>query len=230
MALMESGPAHESGEASPPWERRQFRRGPRETRYLVLKRVFDLTAAGLLLAGFFPVFLLIAAAILLDDRGPVLYRQIRVGKGGRLFPFFKFRTMRNGADAMKAGLAARNEADGPLFKMREDPRVTRVGRWLRRYSLDELPQLLSVVRGDMSLVGPRPHLPSEAAFYTLRQRQRLRAQPGMLCLREVSGRSALSFERWIELDLLYLQYRSLGADLNILLRAIPVVVRGEGAY
>ncbi len=198
--------------------------------YLEVKRATDVCLAGLIVLLFLPFFALISLAIFVEDRGPVLFTQTRVGRNGRPFVFFKFRSMVPNAESLKPQLAPSNEAQGPLFKMRADPRRTRVGRWLRRYSLDELPQLLNVLRGEMSLVGPRPHLPCEVARYSERQRQRLSVQPGMVCLREVCGRSHLSFERWIEMDLLYIQCRSLGTDLRILCRVLPAVLRCDGAY
>lgn len=198
--------------------------------YPVIKRITDVCLAGLALLLLSPLCLLIALAIFCEDRGPILFRQTRVGKHGKPFAFLKFRSMVPDAEALKHRLATNNEALGPIFKMRQDPRVTWVGRILRKYSLDELPQLLSVLGGQMSLVGPRPHLPCEVAQYSPRQRQRLSVQPGLICLREVCGRSHLSFERWIEMDLMYIEYRSLLTDLRILIRAIPAVVKGDGAY
>lgn len=195
-----------------------------------VKRGIDIVGATLVLASLSPLLGVIALLILLEDGGPVLYRQRRVGEDGREFDFLKFRSMVRDADARRAALCVRNEAVGPIFKMRHDPRVTRVGRWIRRTSLDEMPQMLHVLCGQMSLVGPRPHLPAEVAIYTPRQRARLSVRPGLLCLREVCGRSRLDFERWVELDLVYVRKRSLGLDLWILLRAIPAVLRGDGAY
>jgi lipopolysaccharide/colanic/teichoic acid biosynthesis glycosyltransferase len=198
--------------------------------YETVKRSLDVVLASAALFCLFPVFLIVAVAIYLEDPGPIFYFQERVGKNGTHFKFFKFRSMVRNADEIKAQLAARNEAVGPIFKMKNDPRITRVGRFIRRYSLDELPQLMNVLRGDMSLVGPRPHLPKEVAVYTPRQADRLKVQPGLLCFREVFGRSKMDFEQWVELDLLYIEHRSLWTDLRILLRTIPAVVSAEGAY
>jgi lipopolysaccharide/colanic/teichoic acid biosynthesis glycosyltransferase len=198
--------------------------------YAIAKRSLDLCLASLALLLLLPFFVLIAIAIFAEDRGPILFYQTRIGKDGRPFRFFKFRSMVRDAETLQRNLSARNEASGPIFKMRRDPRITRVGRWLRKYSVDELPQFINVLRGDMSLVGPRPHLPCEVERYSAYQRQRLQVQSGMICLREVCGRSELSFERWIELDLVYIQHRSFGTDLRILLKAIPAVLGGDGAY
>jgi lipopolysaccharide/colanic/teichoic acid biosynthesis glycosyltransferase len=202
--------------------------------YMATKRALDTTAALAFLVLFAPVLLLIALLIWREDGGPVLYSQERVGKDGRLFRFYKFRSMVKNADQLKAQLADENEAEGPIFKIKEDPRITRVGRVLRKYSLDELPQFANVLRGDMSLVGPRPHLPTEIEEYCQSGPGypwvRLSVPPGLICLREVSGRSRLSFERWLELDLIYVEFRSLWVDLWILARAVPAVLKGDGAF
>ena len=202
------------------------------TGYLRTKRILDVVIASLALFFLSPLLLLIALAIVIEGRGrgPTLFHQERVGRNGRLFRFYKFRSMVPDAEARLRDLTAHNEACGPIFKMRRDPRVTRVGRWLRRSSMDELPQLFNVLKGDMSLVGPRPHLPREVEKYDARQRQRLRVQPGLLCLREVGGRSHLTFEQWVESDLAYIGRRSLGTDLGILLRTLPAIFKGDGAY
>jgi exopolysaccharide biosynthesis polyprenyl glycosylphosphotransferase len=194
------------------------------------KRAIDLLliSCGLLVAA--PVLLLIALAIKLDSPGPVFYRQERVGKDGRLFSMLKFRSMRPDADRQLDMLRHHNEATGPLFKMRRDPRVTRVGRILRRWSLDELPQLLNVLRGEMSLVGPRPPLPSEVEQYEDWQMGRLRAVPGLTGLWQVSGRSEVPFHDMVRLDLHYIRNWSLGLDLEILMRTIPAVLTNRGAY
>ena len=195
-----------------------------------LKRATDLafTSAGLLVT--WPILILIALAIKIDSPGPVLHRQQRVGKDGRLFEILKFRSMYRDAEQRRAELSALNEATGPLFKMRDDPRVTRVGRILRRTSLDELPQLLNVMRGEMSLVGPRPPLPSEVERYEEWQLGRLRAVPGMTGLWQVSGRSEVSFHDMVRLDLHYIRNWSLSLDLEILCRTLPAVIANRGAY
>ena len=193
-------------------------------------RVLDVLSRRPPLLLLLPVFLLLALAVRLDSPGPILFVQNRVGRDGREFPFFKFRSMVADAEARRVGLEARNERSGPVFKMRGDPRVTRVGRVLRKYSLDELPQLLNVLRGDMSLVGPRPALPAEVAQYTPRQRQRLHVTPGLTGLWQVSGRAGLTFERSIELDLFYIQRQSLWLNLRILALTVPAVLSAEGAY
>jgi lipopolysaccharide/colanic/teichoic acid biosynthesis glycosyltransferase len=207
-----------------------YRNGDPGFAYETVKRTLDVVLASAALFALFPVFVAVAAAIYLEDRGPIFFFQTRVGKNGTHFKFFKFRSMVQNADQIKAELEEQNEAVGPIFKMKNDPRITRVGRFIRRYSLDELPQLLNVLSGDMSLVGPRPHLPKEVAMYTPRQEDRLRVQPGLLCFREVFGRSKMDFEQWVELDLLYIEHRSLWTDLRILLRTIPAVLSAEGAY
>lgn len=211
------------------WVRLQGQGAPSRA-YLVTKRLFDIIVALGALLVLIPLLLLVGLAIVLEDGGPVLYCQTRIGRDGKPFRFYKFRSMIRNADAVKDQLAQRNEASGPIFKMKNDPRITRIGRILRRSSIDELPQLLNVLRGEMSVVGPRPHLPREVALYAPRQERRLSVQPGLVCLREVCGRSNLTFDQWVELDLLYIENRSLRMDLGVLLRLVPAVLRGEGAY
>jgi exopolysaccharide biosynthesis polyprenyl glycosylphosphotransferase len=195
-----------------------------------LKRASDLALGSLVLLALAPLLAAIAVAIKLDSAGPVLYRQQRVGKDGRRFWMFKFRSMRQDAERLLDDLRASNEASGPLFKMRRDPRVTRVGRVLRRLSLDELPQLFNVLRGEMSLIGPRPPLPAEVAQYEDWQHGRLRVVPGMTGLWQVSGRSEVSFHDMVRLDLHYIRNWSLALDLEILCRTIPAVLTNRGAY
>lgn len=197
---------------------------------LLVKQLIDVTVAavGLLLCA--PLFMLIALAIRLDSPGPVIFRQTRVGLRGRHFEIYKFRSMHVGAEEQQDMLADRNEADGPIFKIRDDPRLTRVGRILRRLSLDELPQLVNVLRGEMSLVGPRPPIPAEVEKYQEWHKKRLAAPPGMTGLWQVSGRSRLSFDEMVLLDIYYIENWSLWLDFKILMRTIPKVLLGEGAY
>jgi len=196
----------------------------------LLKRGIDviISAIGLLVTA--PLCLLIALLIKLDSPGPVLYKQVRVGKGGNHFIMYKFRSMKEGAEDEQELLEPLNEAQGPLFKIADDPRRTRVGRFLRRTSLDELPQLWNVLKGEMSLVGPRPPVPREVEQYEDWHKWRLQVSPGITGLWQVSGRSLLSFDEMVMLDIYYIQYWSLGQDLRILLRTIPAVLSGGGAY
>lgn len=196
----------------------------------VIKALFDRAAALLALLVLTPLLTGIAMAIMFSDRGPLLFRQVRVGKDGRHFTLYKFRTMVAGAEQQQALLAAWNQGNGLLFKMRHDPRVTRTGAWLRRWSLDELPQLFNVVLGDMSLVGPRPALPSEAAQYGNYVRRRLAVKPGMTGLWQINGRSDLSWEESVRLDLRYVENWSFALDLQILWKTWSAVYRGSGAY
>jgi len=197
---------------------------------LVTKRAIDFTIAlvGLIISS--PLTLLIALAIKLDSPGPVLFRQIRVGKGGRHFVLYKFRSMREGAEEEQQKLTALNETEGPIFKIRHDPRCTRAGKFLRRTSLDELPQLYNVLRGEMSLVGPRPPLPTEVEHYEEWHKKRLEISPGMTGLWQVSGRSELSFDEMVLLDIYYIENWSAALDTEIFLRTIPKVIFGGGAY
>jgi exopolysaccharide biosynthesis polyprenyl glycosylphosphotransferase len=196
----------------------------------VIKTAFDkaLALAALVLGA--PLLAAIAMIIRLDDGGPALFRQTRVGKDGRSFTVYKFRTMVLDAEQRKAELAEFNEQHGLLFKIRKDPRVTRAGSWLRRWSLDELPQLANVLAGDMSLVGPRPALPEEAAMYGDHVRRRLAVKPGLTGLWQVNGRSDLSWDESVRLDLRYVENWSFVLDLQILWKTCAAVVRGSGAY
>ncbi|WP_375735825.1 sugar transferase [Polymorphospora lycopeni] len=196
----------------------------------VVKEVVDRVGAAFLLVLLAPVLLAVAVAIRRDSPGPVLFRQVRTGRDGSPFLMYKFRSMYLDAEARLAELAHLNEHDGVLFKIRDDPRVTPVGRWLRRLSLDELPQLLNVLRGQMSLVGPRPPLPQEVAAYPDDVRRRLAVKPGMTGLWQVSGRSDLSWEEAIRLDLRYVENWSLSLDIVILMRTVTAVARTSGAY
>lgn len=197
---------------------------------LAVKRLLDVAVAGLGLVFLSPLLLVIAILVKVDSPGPVIFRQTRIGRDGRPFAVLKFRSMRATAEEEKSALTRLNEASGPLFKIKEDPRVTRLGGVLRRTSLDELPQLFNVLRGDMSLVGPRPHLPEEVQHYQEWHKKRLRTWPGMTGLWQVSGRSDLTFDEMVLLDIYYVENWSLALDLRIALKTIPVLVLGTGAY
>lgn len=197
---------------------------------LLLKRTFDIGISVLLLILGAPLWGLIALLIKLDSPGPVLFSQERVGKDAKVFKAHKFRSMRQDAERDLENLAVNNEATGPLFKIKNDPRVTPVGSWLRRTSLDEIPQILNVLAGDMSLVGPRPALPAEVDKYEPWHRRRLQAAPGLTGLWQVSGRSDVPFDEMVMLDIYYIQNWSLALDLKTLLRTIPAVLSGRGAY
>jgi lipopolysaccharide/colanic/teichoic acid biosynthesis glycosyltransferase len=197
---------------------------------LALKRILDITGAAAGLVALSPVFAVTALLIRLEDGGPVFFRQTRVGRHGIHFGMYKFRSMVIGADKLKDKLIERNESDGVTFKIRQDPRITRVGRVIRKLSIDELPQLWNVLKGDMSLVGPRPPVQREVDLYDLADRARLEAKPGITCLWQIGGRSELSFKEQVELDRLYIESQSLGLDLKILLKTIPAVISGRGAY
>lgn len=196
---------------------------------LGIKRALDVALALALLVLLAPLFAAIAIAVKLDSQGPVFYPWNVVGQGGRPFRGCKFRTMVANADAVKAELAAQNEMQGPVFKLKNDPRVTRVGRVLRKYSLDELPQLWSVLKGDMSLVGPRPPLETEYAHFTDYQKQKLAFKPGITCLWQVAGRNEIQdFDEWVQLDLEYMAHWSLWLDVKILGLTVLAVARGTG--
>lgn len=197
---------------------------------LIAKRAMDFTGAALGLLLGWPLFLLIAVAIKLDSPGPIFFRQRRVGKNGEPFDIYKFRSMRTGADAEKANLSGLNDGEVALFKIRDDPRVTRVGRLLRQTSLDELPQFFNVLRGEMSLVGPRPQIPAEVAQYQPWHRRRLVVPPGLTGMWQISGRSDLSFDEMVLLDLYYIEHWTPWLDIAILLRTVPKVLMGKGAY
>jgi exopolysaccharide biosynthesis polyprenyl glycosylphosphotransferase len=196
---------------------------------LAVKRALDVAGAGALLVVLSPLLAAIAVLVKLTSRGPVVFRQQRAGFHGRRFGMYKFRTMVAGAEGMRDEIAHLNEMAGPVFKISRDPRLTWIGRILRRTSLDELPQLLNVLRGEMSLVGPRPLPVYEASGIKGAQRRRLAMRPGMTGLWQVSGRNSVDFERWMQLDLAYVDRWTLGLDLRIFLRTIPVVIRGDGA-
>jgi exopolysaccharide biosynthesis polyprenyl glycosylphosphotransferase len=206
----------------------------REIRFgrtaLLVKRAMDVVGATLMLVLGAPILALIGAAIRLDSPGPVLFSQVRVGQDGARFRMLKFRSMRAGSEQELDSLRSLNESDGPTFKMRDDPRITRVGRVLRRHSLDELPQLWNVLRGEMSLVGPRPPIPDEVAQYQDWHLRRLDVRPGLTGLWQVSGRSLLSFDEQVLLDIHYVENWSLWLDLQIVLRTVPQVLLADGAF
>lgn len=198
--------------------------------HLFCKRVLDIALSASSLLLLWPVLLLIAGALRVLSPGPILFRQARCGLGGRHFTLYKFRSMVNNAEQLRAELHQLNELDGPVFKISDDPRITPVGRILRRFSLDELPQLWNILRGDMSFVGPRPAIPDEVEQYEAWQRRRLRMRPGLTCTWVLEGRNHLDFNRWMQLDLAYIDTWSLWLDLKIFLRTIPIVLSGRGAY
>lgn len=194
------------------------------------KRVFDAAASLVGLVVLSPVFVFLSILIRVDSRGPIFFSQVRVGKDGREFRFYKFRSMVQDAEDLKKKLMHLNELEGPVFKISDDPRITPIGRFLRRTSLDELPQLFNVLKGDMSLVGPRPPLPAEVANYESWQRQKLSVLPGITCLWQISGRNHIGFTEWMRLDIEYIRRQSFGLDMKILLRTLPAVLLRKGAY
>jgi len=197
----------------------------------VLKRLLDVAGSAVLLVLLAPLFAVVMLAIRIESPGQIFFAQTRVGRRGRLFTMFKLRSMFVDADARKAEMTEQNEMDGGVtFKMKHDPRVTRVGRLIRKLSIDELPQLWNVLRGDMSLVGPRPPVPSEVAEYSLLDRRRLEVVPGITCIWKVSGRSDIPFDQQVELDHEYIQSQTFLGDVKLLLRTIPAVLLGRGAY
>jgi len=205
-----------------------FTSTPEDEYKLFAKRLFDVLLASIALLPFSPVLLLIALAIKLSSRGGVVYSQERCGLNGRRFLLYKFRSMYQDANQRRSEVAHLNEMDGPVFKSAHDPRITPIGRLLRKFSLDEWPQLFNILKGDMSFVGPRPPIPEEVAHYERWQRRRLRMKPGITCLWALEGRNKLDFLSWMRLDLHYIDHWSLGLDLKILLRTIPHVLSGKG--
>jgi exopolysaccharide biosynthesis polyprenyl glycosylphosphotransferase len=196
---------------------------------LVIKRLIDIIFSIIILIIISPLFPLIAILIKIDDNGPIFFTQERVGLNKRLFKLIKFRTMVINAEELKKSIENENEVSGPVFKIKKDPRLTRIGKFLRRTSLDELPQFINVLKGEMSLVGPRPPIMSEVVQYEWKNRRRLSMQPGITCIWQVSGRSNIPFDKWMELDLEYIDNWSLYTDFEILLKTIPAVIRGSGA-
>ena len=203
----------------------------RQYFYRGIKRLFDVVASSIGVVVISPVLLIIAICIKVDDpHGPVFYTQTRVGKDGHEFKIIKFRSMVSNADELLAKLQDQNEVDGAMFKMKDDPRITRVGRVIRKYSLDELPQLINVVTGSMSIVGPRPPLVSEVEQYTEYDKQRLLVTPGATGMWQVGGRDDVDFDEMVRLDLTYIQNRSVWLDLKIMLETVKVMIKPNGAY
>lgn len=197
----------------------------------VTKRVLDVVGSACALTLLSPLFALLAIAIKLEDGGPILFPQIRVGRHGREFRMFKFRSMHVDAEQrLKELLAQNHHTTGVTFKIKDDPRITRVGKWMRKFSFDELPQFWNVLIGDMSLVGPRPPVPREVALYSLADRRRLAITPGITCIWQISGRAEIDFPGQVQLDVRYIESRSLWQDIKILCKTIPAVLSGTGAY
>jgi len=207
----------------------EYGRTPGSPLFMAIKRLADIIVAILALIVFGPLMLLVALLIKLSSRGPVFFIQARCGLNGRIFNVYKFRTMGVDAEKMKQKLAHLNEMSGPVFKIRNDPRVTRIGRLLRKFSIDELPQFINVLKGDMSLVGPRPPTPDEVVQYEDWQRRRLSVRPGLTCIWQVSGRNNIDFDEWMRLDLQYIDNWSLGLDLKLLAKTLPAVLSKNGA-
>lgn len=199
--------------------------------YLRSKRILDFVLALLGVIILLPLFVLLASVIKIEDhKGPIIFKQIRMGKDGQKFYMYKFRSMVTNAEDLKISLVNQNEATGPVFKIKHDPRVTKIGRFIRKTSIDELPQLLNVLKGDMSLVGPRPPLPEEVAQYTSYEIQRLSVTPGLTCYWQVSGRSNTSFDRWVELDLKYIKERNFFIDIKLIFKTVFVLFGSKDAY
>lgn len=208
-----------------------IRSGPPDGWQLLAKRLIDICGSAFLLLAMAPLLMIVTVLIKLDSPGSVFYKQERVGLNKRRFRVFKFRTMVDGAEKQQPILERLNEAAGPVFKIKADPRITRIGKFLRRFSIDELPQLFNVLRGEMSLVGPRP-LPVRDIERIDAQwhKRRLSVKPGVTCLWQVNGRSDVSFDHWVRMDLEYIDKWSLGLDMKILVKTIPAVLKGSGAY
>lgn len=199
--------------------------------YLLLKRTMDILCSLIGIIVLLPLFLIIAASIKYEGfRYPVLFKQKRVGKNGKVFSMYKFRSMVWNAEELKLSLITQNEASGPVFKIKLDPRVTKVGKFIRRTSLDELPQLINVLKGEMSLVGPRPPLPDEVEQYTQYEAQRISVTPGLTCYWQINGRSNITFKEWVEMDLKYIRERNILVDIKLILKTILVLFGSKDAY
>lgn len=198
--------------------------------YFFFKRLMDILCSGLAIIVLSPLLFIVAVAIKIESKGPVVFCQERIGKDGKSFYMYKFRSMCVNAEDILEKLESKNEVDGPVFKMKDDPRVTKVGKFIRKFSIDELMQLFNILKGDMSIVGPRPALPSEVAEYDDFARNRLKVKPGLTCYWQVMGRSNLSFDEWMHLDAKYIKEMSLWLDIKLILKTIPAVLKGDGAY
>jgi exopolysaccharide biosynthesis polyprenyl glycosylphosphotransferase len=203
--------------------------GARYFLYLAVKRIIDIAGALIGIVVFSPILLLVAIAVKLDSKGPIFFAQERVGKDGKTFKMYKFRSMVVDAEKQLAKLKHKNEMSGPMFKIKDDPRVTRVGKFIRNTSLDELPQFWNVFKGDMSLVGPRPNLPREVMHYSDYQKQKLLVKPGLTCYWQVMGRNNIDFEAWIELDIKYIKDRNLLLDIKLILKTFKLLLGDKNA-
>ncbi len=197
--------------------------------YEFVKRIFDVVCSALALVVLSPVFLITAIAVK-SDGGPAFYSQTRLGRNNKPFKMYKFRSMCVDAENKKQELMQYNEVDGPVFKMKADPRITKVGKFIRKYSIDELPQLLNILKGDMSIVGPRPPLPDEVEKYNSYQMQRLLVTPGLTCFWQAYGRSSLSFDDWMYMDMMYIKRRGMWLDINLIAKTVFAVIFKRGAY
>lgn len=200
-----------------------------QNRYEKIKRFFDICLSAAALVVLSPLLLVIAILIYLEDKGPVIYSQTRIGKDGRAFKLYKFRSMCVDADERLRDLQKLNERDGPVFKIKNDPRVTKVGKFIRKTCIDELPQLVNIIKGDMSIVGPRPPLPNEVEQYNSYQKQRLLVVPGLTCYWQIQKGEETTFDEWVELDLKYIKERSILLDFRLILLTFKVILSGKGA-
>lgn len=197
----------------------------------VVKRLMDIFVSLMAIIILSPLMIAVAVLIKLESKGPIIFKQVRVGINGRHFNFYKFRSMRQNAESQKSQILSKNESkDGVIFKMKKDPRITKIGSFIRKFSIDELPQLFNVLEGSMSLVGPRPPLPAEVQSYTLEDRKRLHIKPGITCIWQVSGRSDIPFKKQVKLDEEYIKSHGFWRDIILLLKTIPAVITGKGAY
>ncbi len=198
--------------------------------YKFSKRMLDILLSGIALVGLSPVFLITAAAIKMEDGGPAFFVQPRAGRNGKSFKMYKFRSMYVNADARLAELLKENEQTGHAFKIKNDPRITKVGKFIRKVSIDELPQLINIIKGDMSIVGPRPILPFQMDECSEYERQRLLVRPGLTCYWQIGGRANISWEEWVEMDLDYIEDMGIWTDIKMIIKTVPAVFSGDGAY